>query len=53
VWLKIETLRSAGSVISHHPDWPARFDAMIGYAYQQGWLSANGDFLAAHIESAS
>jgi hypothetical protein len=39
--------RAEGRVPS---DWPASFDAMIGFARSKGWLDGEGGAIQAHIE---
>jgi hypothetical protein len=39
--------RAEGRVPS---DWPANFDAMIGFARSKGWLDEDGGAIQAHIE---
>jgi hypothetical protein len=42
----LHDLAQAGAV---GPDWPARWDAMLGYAAKKGWLSDDGTAVRAHL----
>jgi hypothetical protein len=46
VWLSVAALRAAAD---ESPDWATRFDGMIGYAAGQGWASADGSQVQAHV----
>lgn len=45
-WLDAAALRAAGDGSAQ---WAARFDAMLGYAAGQGWASADGSAVRAHV----
>jgi hypothetical protein len=47
-WLDVERLRLSGPVDQAH--WSEGFDGMISYARKQGWLSADGSSVRAHLE---
>jgi hypothetical protein len=51
--LDVKTLRAAAESQATVPDWPARWDEMIGVARTKGWLSEDGATLQVHIESAA
>jgi hypothetical protein len=46
-WLSTAALRAAGDGSA---EWTQRFDRMIAYAVGQGWVSADGSEVQAHIE---
>lgn len=47
-WLDVERLRRSGPAGLAH--WSEGFDGMISYARKQGWLSADGSSVRAHLE---
>lgn len=47
--LSVDRLRAAASAQGVAADWPARWEAMLGYARGRGWLSADGSLVRAHI----
>ncbi|MFC4949848.1 hypothetical protein [Pseudonocardia sp. GCM10023141] len=50
VWLDVGVLRSRAQLLVDAPDWPQRWEAMIGYAQRKGWLSPDGHSVQAHIQ---
>ena len=50
VWLDVAIARSLGEQSSTDPEWPAKFDGMIGYAASKGWLDEAGTHVRAHVE---
>ncbi|MBW0116961.1 hypothetical protein [Pseudonocardia abyssalis] len=50
VWLDVAVLRSRAQIVATAPDWPQRWDAMVGYAQKAGWLSEDGRTVRVHIE---
>lgn len=50
VWLSIERLKTLAGALASDPDWIRRLDEMVGYAEANGWLSADGTFIRAHVE---
>jgi len=49
-WLKTSALRAAGNGSA---EWMAGFDAMLAYAASNGWASADGSQVRAHIVRSS
>ncbi len=49
----IGPLRSAAEPHSTAPDWGERWEGMVAYAGEQGWLSEDGGSLQVHVESAA
>jgi hypothetical protein len=47
-WIRIAALRSRAGA-ARDDDWFRSFDAMMAYAGEHGWLSADGDFVRGHI----
>ncbi|MDN5750634.1 MAG: hypothetical protein L0H64_19345 [Pseudonocardia sp.] len=50
VWLDLAVLRSRAKLVATEPDWAQRWSAMVAYAEQQGWLSADGRAVRVHAE---
>ncbi|MQA14887.1 MAG: hypothetical protein GEV09_12140 [Pseudonocardiaceae bacterium] len=48
--LELDALRGRAEPASTLTDWPARWEAMIGYAGEKGWLSEDGRCVQVHIE---
>ena len=48
--LDVERLRELASAGPTGPDWPHRWTSMLAYAAGQGWLSADGTTVRAHVE---
>ena len=53
VLLDIATLREHARAAASVPDWDSRWEAMIGYAGQKGWLTPGGAAVRAHLEPVS
>lgn len=49
VFVESRWLRETGRVLTKLPDWLARFDAMVCYAGEHGWLDGEGR-IRAHID---
>ena len=47
VWLSVQRLKEMGPVDA---DWSRGFDAMIAYADEAGWVSADKTLVRAHLE---
>jgi hypothetical protein len=47
--LAVAGLRAAAAAAGVAPDWPGRWDSMIDYARANGWLTADGAYLRAHL----
>lgn len=50
VWLDLAVLRSRAQLVATVDDWPQRWDAMVGYAAGQGWVSVDGRSVRVHVE---
>lgn len=50
VWVDIGLLRTNALAQVDDPGFPARFEAMIAYATEKGWLNALGTRVRAHLE---
>ena len=50
LWLHVQALRRAAPATVDATDWENRFEAMLGYAVERGWLDESGEYVAAHIE---
>jgi hypothetical protein len=50
VWLAIEGLKTLAGHLASHADWIRGLEGMVGYARVNGWLSADGMAIRAHIE---
>ena len=50
VWLSIAGLKALAGALAIDPDWIRRLDEMVGYAEANGWLSADGTFIRAHVD---
>jgi hypothetical protein len=50
-WLIVERLREAARPAGA-AGWDERFDAMIAFAAEHGWVTASGEAVRAHIERA-
>ena len=51
VWVRVEAVRVAASAVSLPDSWDGEFSGMLGYARSKGWLNAQGDAIAAHVEA--
>ena len=49
-WLGVNALRQAAHATGVPADWDEKFDGMLAYARDKGWLSSSGTALRAHIE---
>ncbi|MCU1658613.1 MAG: hypothetical protein JWO57_3269 [Pseudonocardiales bacterium] len=47
--LDLADLRRRAQTGAISDSWPARWDAMVGYARGKGWLSADGTTVRAHV----
>jgi hypothetical protein len=47
--LNVAELRRRAAAEDVPPDWGQRWEAMIAYARRQGWLSADGTTVRAHV----
>lgn len=47
--LTLEPLRRAARPAGPPPDWDRRWDAMIRYAAERGWVSADGASVRVHL----
>ncbi|MGI5129234.1 hypothetical protein ACQEVB_20685 [Pseudonocardia sp. CA-107938] len=50
VWLDLSVLRSRAKLVATADDWAQRWTAMVGYAQEQGWLSADRRSVRVHVE---
>jgi hypothetical protein len=48
--LHIDSLKDWAVAGQIGPDWGGRWDAMVRYASANGWVSADGTLVRAHIE---
>ena len=53
VLLDIPTLREHARAAASVPDWDSRWEAMIGYAGQKGWIAPGSTAVRAHLEPVS
>jgi hypothetical protein len=49
VLVRIDWLREVGRELCAD-DWPERFDAMVAFARERGWVDQSGNSLLAHLE---
>jgi len=49
----IDALHAAAAGQSSAPDWAQRWDRMIAFAREKGWVGDDGASLQLHIESAA
>ena len=52
-FVDIDALHAAASGQSSAPDWAQRWERMIAFARENGWVGDDGASLQAHIESAA
>lgn len=52
VWLDIAAARREGAASADDPGFADRFDAMITFARDSGWVDDDGTHVRAHVESA-
>jgi len=50
VWLDLAVLRSRAKLVATADDWAQRWTGMVGYAKEQGWLSADARSVRVHVE---
>jgi hypothetical protein len=53
VVLDVAGLRAHAAAGPVAPDWPQRWDAMLSYAADKGWLTEDGGGVRAHITAGS
>lgn len=49
-WLGVQAIRNAAHATGLGEAWDERFEGMLAYAKDKGWLSSSGSALRAHIE---
>jgi hypothetical protein len=49
LWLDIAALRERARATTAAADWDDRFDAMLAFARDKGWMDETGKLVAAHI----
>ena len=52
-FVDLAALRAAAEPRATAGDWPEKWDGMVRYARDKGWLSEDGDSLQLHVESAA
>jgi hypothetical protein len=52
-FVDIDALRAAASAQSSAPDWAQRWEGMVAYARDKGWVGDDGASLQVHVESAA
>ena len=52
-FLDAAALRATAEPRASTPDWATRWEAMINYARDKGWLSDDGASIQVHVESAA
>ena len=52
-FLDVAALRAAAEPQSRAPDWPQRWERMLAFAREKGWVGDDGASLQVHVESAA
>lgn len=48
--LDLKALHTRARAVAQAPDWEQRWQAMVNYAREKGWLTPDGQELRAHLE---
>lgn len=53
VWLRVDKLHALARPAEAALSWDAAWEAMLAFAGTHGWISGDGHYVRAHVESAT